>query len=635
MSLDKAAQNLHIEVIVVDNHSSDDSVQMVSEKFPRVGLIENDKNVGFSAANNQAISQSKGKYVLLLNPDTILSEDTLTACFNFMETHKDAGAVCVKMIDGSGEYLPESKRGKPTLRASLFKMTGIYKLFPKSRFFNSYYAGHLDENVESNIEVMTGAFMFLRKEVIDKIGLLDTSFFMYGEDIDYSYRIMEAGYKNYYLPSSTIIHFKGESTKKSTLNYTKIFYNAMIIFVKKHYKGRGQLYIIALQAVVILRALAAMLQVWVLKVLPVLVDLVLIYYVVIGLKNWWVQFYFNNPRHINDSFESFNAPFYALIWIITALITGHYKKFSSWQKIFKTMVFGTGIILIVYGLLDVEYRNSRLLIIIGAFGAGLILTITKLIKNYFQFKTFGFAPNKTINYTVVGSPEECNRIVQLIDTEKDKIKFQGRVSIDEDKLPNIGSIQYLADIIEAYHINEVIFSQKDTPAGLMMQTMSHMKKDVDFRVAPNDALSIISSRSKDKQGELITVGLSYEINTSVGSSNKRIFDVIAAGIILILSPIFMFFNKNKGVFLKNVWNVMTGKHSFVGYLSPIDPKLLPDIKKGIIPCSNYKNTGIDQALIDQENLYYARNYTWWKDLEILYKNIDKLDGEYDRSSPAI
>ncbi|MEO5581561.1 MAG: glycosyltransferase, partial [Saprospiraceae bacterium] len=464
MSLEKATRHLNIEVFVVDNDSNDDSVSMVQSRFPNVILIQNRENSGFSVANNQAIALSKGKYVLLLNPDTILSEDTLTTCYDFMESHDDAGAVCVKMIDGSGQYLPESKRGKPTLRASLFKMTGLYRLFPKSSFFNGYYAGNLDENELSSIEVMTGAFMFLRKEVIDKIGILDPAFFMYGEDIDYSVRILEAGYKNYYLPSTTIIHFKGESTKKSSINYTKTFYNAMIIFVKKHYKGRGQLYIMALQLAVVMRALTALLQTWVMKIIPVILDLVLVYFVVIGLKDWWVRFYFNDPYHINEYFERFNAPFYALIWIITAIFMGHYKKFSSWSRVFKSVAIGTGLILIVYGLLDVNLRNSRLLILFGAAGTFLILTMTSFIKNYFRSGTFGFAPNRTLSYAVVGSIVETMRITGLINSEKGRIRYQGRISINEEEKDSIGSIKYLADIIEAYQINEVIFSQKDTPA---------------------------------------------------------------------------------------------------------------------------------------------------------------------------
>ncbi len=628
LSLAKATHHLRIETFVVDNDSSDDSMQMVREKFPEVKLIENKKNVGFSAANNQAIIQSSGKYMLLLNPDTILSEDTLIACFDYMQSHEQAGAVCVKMIDGSGQYLPESKRGKPTLTASMFKMTGIYKLFPKSPFFNAYYAGDIDENQEADIEVMTGAFMFLRKSAVDKVGLLDNAFFMYGEDIDYSYRILEAGYTNHYLPKTTIIHFKGESTKKSSINYTRIFYNAMIIFVKKHYKGRGMLYILALQLAVVLRAIAALFQVWFSKALPILIDFLLIYGSLIVVKDWWVDFYFNDPEHINSSFEKFNAPFYTIIWVLSAILLGHYRKISSWSKVLKVISFGTGFILIIYGLLDIQYRNSRLLILFGSVSSTLIFVLTKFVKNLLTINTFGFTSRKYINYAVVGSKSECDRIERLISSENGKINFQGRIALEDDGEENIGSISHLSDITEAYHIHEVIFSQKDTPAGIMMETMSKMNKEIDFRVAPADALTIISSRSKDKQGELITVGLSFRINSKDGQSSKRLLDVLSGLILLLISPILIFFQKEKGKYFSNLLSVIAGNISMVGYTRPISKTQLPAIKNGILMCAFNNSKSQNKDAILNENIYYAQHYTIWKDLEVIIKNLNKLDGKY-------
>lgn len=627
LSIRKAKSDLTLEIFVVDNNSTDDSLEMVREKFPEVILIHNQVNVGFSAANNQAILLATGKYTLILNPDTILSEDTLVQCYDFMEGHEDAGAVCVKMIDGSGKYLPESKRGKPTLSASLFKMTGIYKFFPKNKYINAYYAGHLDENQTSSIEVMTGAFMFIRKSVVDKIGLLDDTFFMYGEDIDYSYRVLEAGYKNYYLPTSTIIHFKGESTKKASFNYTKTFYNAMIIFVKKHYKGRGSAYILALQAGVVFKAITSLFSAWIFKILPAIIDLLLIYYSLIAVKDWWEIAYFNNPQHINQAFEQFNAPLYSVIFVLVAALSGHYHKISSWAKVFRSVAFATAIILIIYGLLDVEFRNSRLLILFGSLLTLFIFVFTKFLKNILTSGFFGFKPNETINYAIVGSQVESDRIFRLINSEKNKVVFKGRIAVDDDE-GNIGILQHLGDIVEAYNIDEIIYSQKDTPAGLMMQSMSRMKKEVDFRVAPDDALSIISSRSKNKQGELITVELSFKINSKAGITNKRMIDVIFALLILLLSPVIILFQKNKTQFLNNLIKIIGGNISFVSYAKPNDQNQLPEIKNGILPCTENKFVAFSNSVTDQENLYYARNYTWYKDVEIIIKNITRLDGSY-------
>jgi GT2 family glycosyltransferase len=229
-SVERAMAGIEGEVFVVDNDSTDGSVEMVRSKFPWVILIENRENVGFSKANNQAISISKGEYVLLLNPDTVVEEDTFSKCVSFMDAHPDAGGLGVKMIDGKGKFLPESKRGMPSPAVAFWKISGLSSIFPKSRTFGRYHLGFLDENKTHEVEILAGAFMWMRKSVLDKVGLLDETFFMYGEDIDLSYRILQGGYKNYYLPDTRIIHYKGESTKKSSVNSVMVFYHDMPLF---------------------------------------------------------------------------------------------------------------------------------------------------------------------------------------------------------------------------------------------------------------------------------------------------------------------------------------------------------------------------------------------------------------------
>jgi GT2 family glycosyltransferase len=202
---------------VVDNDSIDGSVEMVRKQFPEVKLMVNTENVGFSRANNQALKIATGEYQLLLNPDTIVEDDTFRKIVAFMDAHPDAGALGVKMMDGKGKFLPESKRGLPTPSVAFYKIFGLAKLFPKSKRFGRYHLGFLDKEQTHEVEVLSGAFMLLRKEALEKAGLLDEDFFMYGEDIDLSYRITKAGYKNYYYPEARIIHYKGESTKKNSI----------------------------------------------------------------------------------------------------------------------------------------------------------------------------------------------------------------------------------------------------------------------------------------------------------------------------------------------------------------------------------------------------------------------------------
>lgn len=222
------------EVFVVDNLSTDGSIEYLNNRFLTVHFVENTHNEGFAKANNQALKMAQGEYVLLLNPDTVLGENVLKNVCLFLDENKQAGAVGVKMIDGSGQFLPESKRGFPTPWNSFCKMIGLSKLFPRSTLFSQYRLLYLNENQVHQVDVLSGAFLCTRKKIMDQIGGLDESFFMYGEDIDLSFRIQKTGFKNYYLPEK-IVHYKGESTNKNQLKYIARFYGAMTIFFKKHY----------------------------------------------------------------------------------------------------------------------------------------------------------------------------------------------------------------------------------------------------------------------------------------------------------------------------------------------------------------------------------------------------------------
>ncbi len=247
------SRNIDFEVFVVDNNSADLSCEMVKKEFPQVKLIANKDNPGFAKANNQALAMAQGEYMLLLNPDTVVAEDTFENTCRFMDEHPDAGALGVKMLDGYGGFLPESKRGFPSPFVAFCKIFGLSSLFPKSRLFGKYHLRYLNENECHVIDILAGAFMLMRSSTLWKMGFLDETFFMYGEDIDMSYRVTLAGYKNYYLPER-IIHYKGESTQKDTLKYVKIFYESMLIFFKKHYAKSSFMFSITINFAIFLRA---------------------------------------------------------------------------------------------------------------------------------------------------------------------------------------------------------------------------------------------------------------------------------------------------------------------------------------------------------------------------------------------
>ncbi|MBP5380172.1 MAG: glycosyltransferase family 2 protein [Bacteroidaceae bacterium] len=254
--------DLQLEVFVVDNNSVDGTVEHLQPLFPDVHFIANSENLGFSRANNQAIRMAQGRYVLLLNPDTLIAESTLTDCIAYIDSHPEVGATGVSMYNSNGVFAWESRRGLPTPWTAFCKMVGLTALFPHSRRFGRYYMRYLDRTEDNYIEVISGAFYMIRREALQQVGMLDESFFMYGEDIDYSYRLLQAGWKNAYVPTP-ILHYKGESTQKSSYRYVHIFYNAMLIFFNKHFSKRYHLLSIFIRLAVLLRAaLDVLLRLW-------------------------------------------------------------------------------------------------------------------------------------------------------------------------------------------------------------------------------------------------------------------------------------------------------------------------------------------------------------------------------------
>ena len=247
-SVQKASEGMEVEVFVVDNASADDTVSHIGRHYPWVKLIANEDNLGFSRANNIAIHQAQGEYILLLNPDTIVAEPTLCECISFMDAHALAGGLGVRMHNADGSLAPESRRAIPSPWVSCLKMLGFTK---------RYYMSHLSWDEPSRIEVISGAFFMLRRKALDQVGLLDEDFFMYGEDIDLSYRLLKGGWENWYQPSD-IVHFKGESTQKSTFRYVHVFYQAMLIFFRKHYGHQGIFFTVPVKLAIYFRAALAL-----------------------------------------------------------------------------------------------------------------------------------------------------------------------------------------------------------------------------------------------------------------------------------------------------------------------------------------------------------------------------------------
>lgn len=640
------------EVFVVDNNSVDNSAAMVKEKFPEVKLIVNQQNTGFAVANNQAIRVSTGKYVLLLNPDTLVREDTFKKCLDFMEAHPDAGGLGVKMIDGSGKFLPESKRGFPTPFVAFCKTFGLSSLFPKSRRFNRYHLGYLDQDETHEVDVLAGAFMLMRRSVLDKIGLLDEAFFMYGEDIDLSYRIVLAGYKNYYFAGTTIIHYKGESTKKGSLNYVRTFYNAMIIFARKHFTGRqARLYIAMIYGAIYLRAgLTLVLNFFKKSALPLL-DALLIAGGLQFLKFFWARYYYNDPGYYDPKFIYFNIPFYTLFWLGSVFFTGGYDERYNLRRLVRGLLIGTVLLSAIYGYLPLAYRPSRAILLLGAVWAIGSTVALRTAIHFFRTKNFDVGGSRPENLVIVGSAEESERVRNLLGQAQVRKNFIGTVlpvlshqssvlssqsTFANRQLP-VTNHDYLADltrldeVAQIYKVDEIIFCSKDISSDDIMQWMTRLGPAIDYKIVPRESLSIIGSSSKNTSGELYTIEIRYQIATPMARRNKRVFDLLLASGLLPLSIIFLLLVKNKWGFLKNIVQVFIGKKSWVGYAGEDwcsavgSQQLLPRIREGVLnPLDAIGRRELDEATIQRLNFLYAKDYDGWRDWEIFWNGLREL-----------
>ncbi|OQY02810.1 MAG: hypothetical protein B6I20_06410 [Bacteroidetes bacterium 4572_117] len=482
-SVQKAAADIITEIYVVDNNSVDDSVEMVEKSFPEVKIISNKDNKGFATACNQALSVSKSKYALLLNPDTVVAENSFSACISFMEEHPEAGALGVKMINGKGKFLPESKRSLPTPLISFYKIFGLSALFPKSKKFGKYQLKYLDENKIAEVEVLSGAYMFLRMSVLRKVGLLDEQFFMYGEDIDLSYRIIKSGYKNYYFPETTIIHYKGESTKKGSLNYVRIFYKAMSIFAKKHYSDKKlKWFLLFIQIAIYLRAGVAILKRLLQRILLPLLDFSLIFSAFIIILPFWGEYKFNNPSYYPPEFIKIFIPLYVAIWLFFVYVNGGYKKDIVSKKLFRSVIYGSLSILIIYSLLPENYRYSRAIILIGTLITFVSLFAVRITTSLGKLNTIDFL-NKSRQKTIVVY-ENNDKESDIFGFLNDKYNVVGYLSKKANaKEKYLGDISRLPEIVDFYKISRVFYFLKEiSPTDVINSMLAVNKKDVDFKI---------------------------------------------------------------------------------------------------------------------------------------------------------
>lgn len=619
-----ALKNIEAEVFVVDNHSEDDSLEMLKEKFPQVQLIANKENVGFARANNQAIRMSQGEYVLLLNPDTLVEEDTFEKCLDFMDATPDAGGLGVKMINGHGEFLPESKRGIPFPAVAFYKLFGLSKLFPNSHKFGTYHLTYLDNDEVHSVEVLSGAFMMMRKKVLDEVGLLDEDYFMYGEDIDLSYRILKGGYKNYYFPHTRIIHYKGESTKKGSLNYVHVFYKAMQIFAKKHFStNNAKIFNALINCAIWFRAsLAAIKRIAAHLFLP-LTDFALVYAGMFGLAKYWEMAVLSGRESSFPTFYYYLViPLYILIWMFAIFVCKGYQKPVRLSGSNKGIVLGTVSILLIYALLPESLRFSRAVLLLGTMWTIIAVNVVRSVSRRLSKRNRGEGESIGRRVAVVGNPDEARRVLNLVRMMDEKCDFWSIITVQPDLSTDksiIGHLSQIDDIVSLYHINEVVFCSRDLPAKTIIEQMWQFQdRQLEMKIAPEGSTSIIGSNaifSSETPSGVRSRALTQRNNLI----RKRLFDVCSALLLLLFLFIDIWFVKQKTYFICNLFQVLVGQKSWVG-LSQLQDETLSKLKNGVLhPTDAFLDAHFTPEMQQTADQLYVSDYSVRKDVQILMR----------------
>ncbi len=614
VAVTRACDGVQAEVFVVDNASSDGSVEMLRVKFPEVSVIANLSNVGFSKANNQAIEKSTGEYVLLLNPDTVVAEDTFVKCIDFMNAHSDAGALGVRMLDGKGQFLPESKRGLPTPSVAFYKTFGLAKIFPQSKTFGRYHLGFLNQHETHEVEVLSGAYMFVRRNVLDKIGFLDESFFMYGEDIDLSYRINKAGYKNFYFAGTTIIHYKGESTKKGSLNYVKVFYSAMLIFSRKHFQGnQSGLFSLLINFAIVFRGLLTLLANVFASSYLFMVDVLLSFTGIYFIKTYWEDMIKYTKHFYPSEFLFVVVPLYILIWVSATFLSGGYDKPFRISRVFRGIVLGTVVIAVLYAFLPDAWRFSRAIILLGAVWTGFEMLLTRSVYNLIKFQSLWIERDEEVRLLIAGKSE-----VIRAETILRKVGYLEPPTL-------VAELSELGKTVVVSEANEVVFCSFDFRFKDIIAQIEGCSNGIHFKILNGGSEALIGSNSKNSAGDVYIAEKTYQLFKPESLRSKRVFDLLFSVFLLLLLPISAWLIKDFRKFVSNLIEVFTGSKSWVGFANEQNLKMFKHSKTGVLnPADRVQDFILSDDEIREVELIYAKNYSLTDDVSLVFKNISLL-----------
>ena len=643
-SVEQASRDLSVETWVVDNNSIDDSLATVSREFPGVKVIANDQNVGFGAANNQAILRARGEYILILNPDTIVQEDTLVRLKSFMDSHEDCGALGCQILNPDGSFAPESRRSFPTPETAFYRMTGLGRLFPRSKRFGRYNLTYLEQDQESEVDALSGSCMLVRRDALlseNGAGLFDEDFFMYGEDLDLCYRIKKAGWKIWYTPSTQIIHYKGESTKKGELKYVRLFYGAMLLFLEKHVEGQHSTILASmLRAGVMIRAGISLISASVRRATPLVIDFLGVYLSVLALG--YLR-YEQTGGSLSVLFYFTTAPAYAIATVVAIASAGGYRRGGRRPSSPVFIGLLIGFLFVASLSFFIQSIAFSRWVVVASFPLSLLL----LLSWRFASGRGTRGPRKAVLVgeqaeaqrlarLLIGHPRPPFRILGFVSEEKEGHQEFGPSSTDisDEQIPprlhRLGRLTNLRDLVRIREFDDIVFAARDISNQTIFNTMRELKDlSVQFRMLSEGRDHIIGKSSVSRLSVGSLSANPTEIVELRSPFSKSLFEKLFSLIVLPLTPVLWLISTltpRNSLFrsgiqrLWNLWSVLLGEKALIGHRK-VDEDLIPtnwNLRPGVFAVTNTMPADeLESGEIVRAYWYYVTHQTPGLDLEII------------------